>query len=114
MLGPKAKGRLGTTGQMYLLGVAALGWSRAKRRKKSNLSHSQPFNKLVMDLRLQSSIRLGAHSTQGEVSKGAQRAALVERPPVEIRVEEEPNFHLVRTFFKPLPGACGFVKNRFS
>lgn len=51
---------------------------------------------------------------QGEVSKGTQRAALVERPPVEIRMAEEPNSHLVRTFFKPLAGACGFVKNRFS
>lgn len=67
-----------------------------------------------MDLRLWSSIRLGTHSTQGEVSKGTQRAALVERPPVEIGVAEEPNSHLVRTFFKPFPGACGFVKNRFS
>ena len=36
------------SGQMYLLQVAALHWSRAKRRKKANLCHSQPFNKLVL------------------------------------------------------------------
>ena len=53
-----------------------------------------------------------SYTRRGE--QGAQRAALVGQPPMEIRGVEEPNSHLIRSSLYPCQGLGGFVKNRFS